>query len=112
MMDRLTQAVRTVPDFPSPGIQFKDITPILADPKLLRFAVDSLADPYRKAGITKVIGIEARGFILGAMLADELDADWETPDSSTFTGPIFLPVNPFSSNMCNFSSFIKETYLP
>ncbi len=74
MMDRLTQAVRTVPDFPSPGIQFKDITPILADPKLLRFAVDSLADPYRKAGITKVIGIEARGFILGAMLADELDA--------------------------------------
>lgn len=74
MMDRLTQAVRTVADFPSPGIQFKDITPILLDSKLLRFAVDSLADPYRNAGITKVIGIEARGFILGAMLADELNA--------------------------------------
>jgi len=74
MIDRLEQAVRTIKDFPTPGIEFRDITPILAEPELLRFSVDRLAAPYRNAGITKVIGIEARGFILGAMLADELNA--------------------------------------
>lgn len=74
MLDQLAAAVRTIPDFPEPGIQFKDITPILADGALLRAAVDGLADPWRDHGITKVIGIESRGFILGAMLADELDA--------------------------------------
>ena len=74
MFDRLNEAVRTVVDFPSPGIAFKDITPILSDSALLRFAVDALVEPYRDAGITKVIGIEARGFILGAMMADELKA--------------------------------------
>lgn len=69
---KLDQAVRTVPDFPKPGIQFKDITPLLNDPVLLRQAVDVLAAPFQDDGITKVIGIEARGFILGAMLADHL----------------------------------------
>ena len=72
--DALSTAVRTIADFPSPGIQFKDITPILADARLLRQAVDGLAEPWRDRGITKVIGIESRGFILGAMLADELNA--------------------------------------
>ncbi len=70
----LEQAVRTVPDFPKPGIQFKDITPILNDPDLLRQAVEALGAPFRDDGITKVVGIEARGFILGAMLAHHLDA--------------------------------------
>ena len=70
----LDQAVRTVPDFPKPGIQFKDITPLLSDPALLRRAVEALAAPFDDDGITKVIGIEARGFILGAMLADHLGA--------------------------------------
>lgn len=74
MPDTLAAAVRTIPDFPQPGIQFKDITPILADAHLLRQAVDGLAEPWRNHGITKVIGIESRGFILGAMLADELGA--------------------------------------
>lgn len=74
MPDHLYAAVRTIPDFPEPGIQFKDITPILSDQNLLRMAVDGLANPWRDRGITKVIGIESRGFILGAMLADELDA--------------------------------------
>ncbi len=74
MIERLEQAVRTVKDFPTPGIEFKDITPILADAELLRFSVHCLAAPYRRSGITKVVGIEARGFILGAMLADELNA--------------------------------------
>lgn len=73
-MQELLNAIRTVPDFPSPGIQFKDITPILADPTLLRQALDLLSGPYRDSGITSVVGIESRGFIFGAMLADELGA--------------------------------------
>ena len=74
MLELLTSTIRTVPDFPKPGIQFKDITPVLAGARLLRFAVDELAREWKDKGITKVIGIESRGFILGAMLADELDA--------------------------------------
>lgn len=72
--EALLRAVRTVPDFPEPGIQFKDITPILSDPDLLRAAVHELAAPYEGQGVTKVIGIEARGFILGSMLAHHLGA--------------------------------------
>lgn len=71
---RLLNAIRTVPDFPSPGIQFKDITPLLADPHLLKMCVEALAAPYLNKGITTVVGIESRGFIFGAMLADVLDA--------------------------------------
>lgn len=74
MITRLARAVRTIPDFPDKGIQFKDITPILSDPILLRIAVNALTDPFRDSGITRVVGIEARGFILGAMIADELAA--------------------------------------
>lgn len=70
----LEKAVRTIPDFPKPGIHFKDITPILSDPELLRQVVEELAAPFVGDGITKVIGIEARGFILGAMLAQRLGA--------------------------------------
>ena len=70
----LEQAVRTIPDFPKPGIQFKDITPILSDPVLLSQVVEVLAAPFVNHGITKVIGIEARGFILGPMLAQRLGA--------------------------------------
>lgn len=74
MLDHLKATVRTIPDFPKPGIQFKDITPVLADPKLLKLAVIALAEPWQDARITKVIGIESRGFILGAMLAERLGA--------------------------------------
>ena len=70
----LARAIRTVPDFPKPGIQFKDVTPLLGDAGLLRCAADLLAAPYQAQGVTKVIGIESRGFILGAMLADRLEA--------------------------------------
>lgn len=73
-VDQLREAVRTIPDFPSPGIQFRDITPILGDADLLRHSVDALAEPYLDAGVTKVLGIEARGFILGSMLAHRLGA--------------------------------------
>ena len=67
-------ALRTVPDFPEPGIQFKDISPILADPALLRTAVRALALPYADMGITKVIGVESRGFLFGTPVADWLGA--------------------------------------
>lgn len=70
----LRAAIRNVPDFPESGIQFKDITPLLADPALLREAVEALAVPFEAASVTKVVGIEARGFILGAMLAERLSA--------------------------------------
>lgn len=70
----LADALRTVIDFPKPGIQFKDITPILRDARLLREAVDVLAAPFRAVGVTHVAGMEARGFMLGAALALELGA--------------------------------------
>ena len=73
-MSRLAAAVRTVPDFPSPGIQFKDVTPLLASPALLREAADQLAAPWREAGVTHVVGVESRGYWLGALLAERLGA--------------------------------------
>lgn len=73
-IEDLKRAIRNVPDFPKPGVQFKDITPILSDPRLLSLAVEALAEPFLAKGVTKVIGIEARGFILGGMLASRLGA--------------------------------------
>ena len=71
---RLLSAIRTVPDYPKPGIQFKDITPLLADATLLGLAVDALVAPFRHDTVTKVVGIESRGFILGSLLAERLGA--------------------------------------
>lgn len=70
----LSTLVRDVPDFPEPGIAFKDITPLLADPSALRAAVDAMVAPHVEEGITKVVGIEARGFIFGAPIALALGA--------------------------------------
>ena len=72
--DALRAALRTVPDFPEPGVQFKDISPILADPALLRAAVRELASPFAAEGITKVVGVESRGFLFGTPMADWLGA--------------------------------------
>jgi adenine phosphoribosyltransferase len=71
---RLASRVRDVPDFPKPGVLFKDITPLLADAKAFRECVDALAAPWRAHGIDAVCGIEARGFIFGAALARALDS--------------------------------------
>ena len=71
---RLAGAIRVVPDFPSPGIQFQDVTPVLADAGLLRETVEGLAEPWRKAGITHVAAIESRGFIFGAPVSLSLGA--------------------------------------
>lgn len=65
--------VRDVPDFPRPGIVFKDILPLLADGRGFAAAVAAMAQPWRDAGVAAVAGVEARGFILGAALARELD---------------------------------------
>ena len=73
-LETLKQAIRTVPDFPEPGIQFRDITPVLGHPELLRLAIEALLEPFQDQEITKVVGIESRGFILGGMLAHHLDA--------------------------------------
>ncbi len=70
----LNALLRTVPDFPKKGIMFKDITTILKDPSALKYCIDTMADQYRDQGITKVIGIESRGFIIGAALAYQLGA--------------------------------------
>ena len=69
---RLAALVRDVPDFPKPGILFKDITPLLADADALRDATRAMAASFAQDGIDKVAGIESRGFILGACVAREL----------------------------------------
>ncbi|MEI6166220.1 MAG: adenine phosphoribosyltransferase [bacterium] len=71
---RLKAAIRDVPDFPQPGIIFKDITPILKDPKLFRAAVDLFAKRHRDKGIRKIAVIDARGFLFGSALAYKLKA--------------------------------------
>ena len=71
-MDALKQLIRDVPDFPKPGILFKDITTLLRDADGLRGAVDCLSEPYRDTHLDQVVGIESRGFILGAAIADRL----------------------------------------
>lgn len=71
---RLKTAIRDVPDFPKPGILFKDITPILADPQLFRATVDHFAELYAGKHIDAVVGMESRGFLFGAPLAMELSA--------------------------------------
>jgi adenine phosphoribosyltransferase len=68
------RAIRDVPDFPKPGILFKDITPVLLDPALFRRVTEALAEPFAAGGITHVIAIESRGFILGAPVALHLGA--------------------------------------
>jgi adenine phosphoribosyltransferase len=68
-MEHLKTLIRNVPDFPMPGILFRDVTPLLRDPAGLRQVVDAFVERYRGAGIQVVAGIESRGFIFGAPLA-------------------------------------------
>ena len=70
----LRSAIRTIPDYPKPGIQFRDITTLLGDAAAFREAIDALVEPWAGSGIGKVVGIEARGFILGGAMADRLGA--------------------------------------
>ncbi len=70
----LRSAIRTIPDYPKPGIQFRDITTLLGDATAFRDAIDAMVEPWAGQGIGKVVGIEARGFILGGAMAHRLGA--------------------------------------
>ena len=71
-MEHLAAHIRNIPDFPQPGIQFKDITPLIKNPVALRQTVQALSEPFKNKGITAVAGMEARGFIFGSLTALEL----------------------------------------
>jgi adenine phosphoribosyltransferase len=70
----LASLVRSIPDHPKPGILFRDVTTVLKDPRGFRITIDLLVQRYLGARITKVVGIEARGFVFGAALAHQLGA--------------------------------------
>lgn len=71
-MNHIKQAIRTIPDYPKPGVQFRDVTTLLGDAAAFRAAVDALVHPFAGRKIDKVAGIEARGFILGGAVAHQL----------------------------------------
>jgi adenine phosphoribosyltransferase len=71
---QIAAAIRNVPDFPKPGIQFKDITPVLADPRLFAGAIDLLVGNFKPGSVDAIVGIDARGFIFAAAAAVKLQA--------------------------------------
>lgn len=74
IINDLKSKIRDVPDFPKPGVVFRDITPLLADAQAFRSALDLLGDRYQGQGVDVVVGVEARGFIVGSALAYKLGA--------------------------------------
>ncbi|MDL5031237.1 adenine phosphoribosyltransferase [Pelomonas sp. APW6] len=72
-LDFIRQQIRTVPDWPSPGVQFRDITPLLSSPKAFRVLIDQFVHRYFDARPTAIAGLDARGFIIGSVLAYELN---------------------------------------
>lgn len=72
--ETLLRNLRNIPDFPIPGIQFKDVSTLYKDAECLKIMVDELYEKYKDKGITKVVGIESRGFVVGAALALRLGA--------------------------------------
>ena len=73
-LGQVIASIRNVPDFPKPGILFKDISTALKDADVLHFIADELYNYYKDKGITKVVGVESRGFVLGSILAYKLGA--------------------------------------
>jgi adenine phosphoribosyltransferase len=73
-LDHIRATIRDVPDFPKPGILFKDITPVLADAALMAWTIDGMIDATGVLKVDKVVGIDARGFIFGALIAERLGA--------------------------------------
>jgi adenine phosphoribosyltransferase len=69
----IRERIRTVPNWPAPGVMFRDITPLLQDPKTFRVLIDAFVHRYMHSGVDVIAGIDARGFILGAVLAYELN---------------------------------------
>jgi len=72
-MNHLKDKIRNIPNFPKQGINFKDITPLLEDPKSLREVTNTLYERYKDMNITKIVGVDARGFIFGSILAHLLE---------------------------------------
>ncbi|MCD7901186.1 MAG: adenine phosphoribosyltransferase [Bacteroides sp.] len=72
--EKLIKSIRNIPDFPIPGVQFKDVTTLFKDPECLHILSDLMYEEYKNKGITKVVGIESRGFIMGPILATRLNA--------------------------------------
>lgn len=70
----LREAIREIPDFPQPGVRFKDITPLFLRPRLVERCVEELSRHFRVRDVNKVVGIESRGFLLGPMIAQQLGA--------------------------------------
>lgn len=71
-MENLKSSIRNIPDFPKTGIQFKDITPLLKNSKLMALTTELLVEPFKNDKVTAVVGMEARGFIFGSLCAKEL----------------------------------------
>jgi adenine phosphoribosyltransferase len=74
VQSELISAIRSIPDYPKPGIVFRDITTLLGNPKTFRRTIDELVHPYAGTKVDKIAGIEARGFILGGAIAHQLSA--------------------------------------
>lgn len=73
LKEKFEAAIREVRDFPKPGINFKDITPLLSNPELCQAAVNEMLHPYRDQQVDAVVGVESRGFIFGMMLANQMN---------------------------------------
>jgi adenine phosphoribosyltransferase len=67
--EQLRQYIRDIPDFPKPGIMFRDVTPLLLEPSALEGAIEAMSEPFRNLRVDRVLGIESRGFMLGAPVA-------------------------------------------
>ncbi|MFZ2102612.1 MAG: adenine phosphoribosyltransferase [Oricola sp.] len=74
LSENLVAAIRTIPDYPKPGVMFRDITTLLGDARAFRRSVDELVHPYAGTKIDKIAGVEARGFILGGAMSHQLSA--------------------------------------
>ncbi|MFO7846873.1 MAG: adenine phosphoribosyltransferase [Balneolaceae bacterium] len=73
-LTKLYNKIRTIPDFPKPGIQFKDFTPLLADTETLKLTSELIAEPFKNESVDFVAGLESRGFLFGPLLAQKLHA--------------------------------------
>ena len=74
LRDTLEASIRTIPDYPKPGVMFRDITTLLGDARAFRRSIDELVHPYAGTKIDKIAGVEARGFILGGAMSHQLSA--------------------------------------
>ena len=72
MSDLIKDSIKTIPDYPKPGIMFRDVTSLMQNADAFKAVIDTFADKYQSAGITAIVGTEARGFIFGAPLAYQM----------------------------------------